>query len=72
MLSQHLVTKPVFDVLFEDYDFASSNPISIVMQDMIDLLDTHSLEKETEQLQGFYDSVRLRVEGIDQAVNEKS
>ncbi len=71
MLSQHLVTKPVFDVLFEDYDFTSSNPISIVMQNMIDLLDTHSLEKETEQLQGFYDSVKLRVEGIDNAAGKQ-
>tara|TARA_Y100001958_G_scaffold159169_1_gene159547 strand:+ start:2239 stop:7074 length:4836 start_codon:yes stop_codon:yes gene_type:complete len=71
MLSQHLVTKPVFDVLFEDYDFTASNPISVVMQDMIDLLDTHSLEKETEQLQGFYDSVKLRVEGIDNAAGKQ-
>ena len=28
MLSQHLVTKPVFDALFEDYTFAQSNPVS--------------------------------------------
>ena len=41
------------------------------MQDMIDLLDTHSLEKETEELQGFYDSVKLRVEGIDNAAGKQ-
>ena len=33
MLSQHSVTKPVFDALFEDYSFASHNPVSIVMQE---------------------------------------
>ena len=38
---------------------------------MIDLLDTHSLEKETEELQGFYDSVKLRVEGIDNAAGKQ-
>ena len=28
MLSQHLVTKPVFDALFEDYAFADQNQVS--------------------------------------------
>jgi predicted helicase len=67
MLSQHLITKPVFDVLFEDYSFAQHNPVSQVMQNMADVLDAHSLEAETERLKGFYDSVRIRAEGIDNA-----
>ena len=28
MLAQHLITKPVFDALFEGYSFASKNPMS--------------------------------------------
>jgi predicted helicase len=28
MLAQHLITKPVFDALFDDYSFASHNPVS--------------------------------------------
>ncbi|WP_413207351.1 hypothetical protein [Rhodospirillum sp. A1_3_36] len=32
MLAQHLITKPVFDALFDDYSFASHNPISQAMQ----------------------------------------
>lgn len=28
MLAQHLVTKPVFDALFENYSFSSQNPVS--------------------------------------------
>jgi predicted helicase len=67
MLSQHLITKPVFDALFEDYSFAQHNPVSQVMQKMADALDAHSLETETESLQGFYESVRMRAEGIDNA-----
>lgn len=67
MLSQHLITKPVFDALFEDYSFAQHNPVSQVMQRMVDALDAHSLESETESLQGFYESVRMRTEGIDNA-----
>jgi predicted helicase len=71
MLSQHLITKPVFDTLFTDYDFSTNNPVSKAMQAMIDLLDDHSLDKETESLEGFYDSVRLRVEGIDNAAGKQ-
>ena len=71
MLSQHLITKPVFDTLFTGYDFSTNNPVSKVMQAMIDRLDDHSLDKETERLEGFYDSVRLRVEGIDNAAGKQ-
>lgn len=67
MLCQHLITKPVFDALFEDYDFASHNPVSKVMQDMVDTLHDASLEAETEKLDGFYSSVRMRADGIDNA-----
>ena len=31
MMAQHLLTRPVFEALFEDYDFASSNPVSIAL-----------------------------------------
>ena len=67
MLAQHLITKPVFDALFEDYSFASANPVSQVMQRMLDALDEHTLEKESETLDKFYDSVRMRATGIDNA-----
>ena len=62
--------KPVFDVLFKDYDFTSSNPISIVMQDM-SISSTRTRSKRNRELQGFYDSVKLRVEGIDNAAGKQ-
>ncbi|MGH3692582.1 MAG: DEAD/DEAH box helicase [Pseudonocardiaceae bacterium] len=65
MLSQHLITKPVFDALFEGYSFAEHNPVSQVMQGMLDALDEQNLDRETETLEKFYDSVRVRAEGID-------
>src|SRR5205085_1692480 len=46
MLSQHLITKPVFDSLFEGYQFTQQNPVSISMQKMLDLLEGQALEKE--------------------------
>ena len=67
MLAQHLITKPVFDALFEDYSFAKHNPMSQAMQDVLDVLQEHHLNKEADTLQAFYDSVKLRAEGIDNA-----
>ncbi len=67
MLSQHLITKPVFDALFEDYPFSQLNPVSQVMQGMVDLLEGESIAKETAKLEKFYASVRERAAGIDNA-----
>ena len=71
MLSQHLITRPVFEALFSDYDFIGSNPVSKSMQDMIDLLDEHALDKETETLDKFYLDVAKRAEGIDNAAGKQ-
>ncbi|WP_219928786.1 DEAD/DEAH box helicase family protein [Flavobacterium album] len=67
MLSQHIITKPVFDALFEGYSFVNHNAISQSMQKMLDLLEEQSLEKDAETLQKFYDSVKMRAAGIDNA-----
>ena len=67
MLAQHLITKPVFDSLFEDYSFAKHNPMSQAMQNVLDVLQEHHLNKEADTLQAFYDSVKMRAQGIDNA-----
>jgi predicted helicase len=67
MLAQHLITKPVFDSLFSGYSFASQNPISQAMQGVLDVLHEHRLEKETGTLEAFYESVRMRADGIESA-----
>ncbi|MCZ8061768.1 type ISP restriction/modification enzyme [Silanimonas sp.] len=67
MLAQHLVTKPVFDALFDGYSFASQNPMALAMQDVLDLLGQQRLDKEVSNLEDFYASVRLRAEGITSA-----
>lgn len=71
MLAQHLITKPVFDALFEGYSFASKNPMSRAMQGVLDVLQEHRLDKEADTLQSFYDSVKLRAEGIDNAAGKQ-
>ncbi|KTT52949.1 damage-inducible protein [Pseudomonas oryzihabitans] len=67
MLAQHLVTKPVFDALFDEYSFASHNPMSKAMQGVLDALHEHHLAKEADTLERFYASVRQRAAGIDNA-----
>jgi predicted helicase len=71
MLAQHLITKPVFDSLFEGYSFAKHNPMSQAMQDVLDVLQEHQLNKEADTLQAFYDSVKMRAEGIDNAAGKQ-
>jgi predicted helicase len=65
MLSQHLITRPVFDALFEGYQFTQHNPVSVSMQNMLDVLEGQALEKETASLDKFYDNVKQRANGID-------
>ena len=71
MLAQHLITKPVFDALFEGYSFASNNPMSLAMQEVLNALQEHNIDKEADTLQKFYDSVKLRAEGIDNAAGKQ-
>ncbi len=67
MLAQHLVSRPVFDALFAGYSFAEHNPVAQTMQTMLAVLDEHALDDENAKLERFYDSVRLRAKGIDNA-----
>lgn len=67
MLAQHLITRPVFDALFKGSQFLAHNPVATTMERMLAALDTHNLDDENSTLEKFYDSVRMRVEGIDSA-----
>lgn len=71
MLAQHLITKPVFDALFEQYSFAANNPMSQAMQAVLDALHEHRLEKEADTLESFYASVKQRADGIDNAAGKQ-
>lgn len=67
MLAQHLITRPVFDALFEGYSFAKNNPVSKAMESVLGALDEHRLDKEADSLERFYESVKRRAAGIDNA-----
>lgn len=65
MLAQHMITKPVFEALFDSYSFANDNPVSRAMDAVLKVMDEQGLLKEQERLQDFYESVRVRAEGLD-------
>jgi predicted helicase len=67
MLAQHIITKPIFEALFEGYSFEKNNAVSIAMQAMLNALEQDTFEQESAALQKFYESVRKRAEGIDNA-----
>ena len=67
MIAQHLVTGPVFQALFADYDFVGSNPVSRALNRLVELLEAEGLENETRDLEPFYDSVRQRASALDNA-----
>lgn len=64
MLAQHLITRPVFKALFAGHQFTDQNPVSRAMQQVLDVLDENRIDKETRDLEKFYDSVRNRAQGI--------
>lgn len=66
MLAQHIITLPVFEALFAGAEFASSNPVSIAMEQMVERLRDYDIETTSEkrELAELYSSVRLRAEGV--------
>ncbi len=64
MLTQHIVTKPVFDALFENYAFVKKNVISKAIQDVLDTFNTQQSPEELKRLEDFNREIRYRVEGI--------
>lgn len=67
MLAQHLITKPIFDALFDEYSVVRNNPVNDAMEAIITEFSKYGFQKEQKELEAFYDSVRLRAEGIDNA-----
>jgi predicted helicase len=64
MLAQHIITRPVFDALFEGHAFTQENPVSRAIQGVLDALESAHLEKESRDLDDFYASVRNKAHGI--------
>ncbi|EJF98590.1 hypothetical protein MEI_00413 [Bartonella vinsonii subsp. arupensis Pm136co] len=64
MLAQHLVTRPVFEALFDGNEFVQNNAISQAMEKILKELDKTTIVEESKELREFYDSVKFRASGI--------
>ena len=65
MLAQHLVTQPVFDAFFENYEFSVHNPVSKIMNNVIkEIVAQDLLSNLRRSLAPFYESVQKRIRGI--------
>ena len=71
MLSQHLITKPIFEALFSEYSFVNQNPVSQAMESIVVELEKAGFTKEQENLEPLYESVRMRAEGIEKAEDKQ-
>ncbi|MDR0499362.1 MAG: DEAD/DEAH box helicase family protein [Holophagales bacterium] len=67
MLAQHLITAPVFESLFENYQFVKFNAVSNAMEVMLEILrqSKDMDQRELDKMKPFYDSVRARAKDID-------
>ena len=66
LLAQHMVTRPVFDALFAEYDFAKRNPVSQAMERMATSLSVdHGTDGELQELDNFYRSIQRRVKYVN-------
>ena len=65
MVAQHILTRPVFDALFENYDFASGNPVARALEELRGDFGEFGLENEIRDMERFYESVRRRAHGLD-------
>lgn len=72
MIAQHMITRPVFDALFERYRFVENNAVSRSMQKMLDLLEKEELDRDTEAFANFYEDVRKNVGDIDNLEGKQS
>ena len=65
MMAQHIITRPVFEAVFDSYDFAASNPVAKALDQLRADFAEFGLENEVRDLERFYESVRLRARGLD-------
>ena len=72
MLAQHIISKPVFESLFEDYSFSKDNAVSQAMEGILSIIEAQSLEEEDqEKLSALHDYVKRKVADIDNAAGKQ-
>lgn len=65
MMTQHILSRPVFEALFENYDFASGNPITRALDYLLNNFRVFEIENVTRDLEDFYENIRFRARSIN-------
>jgi predicted helicase len=64
MMAQHIITKPVFEKLFEGNKFTNDNPISKVIENVVSKIYNTKIDTENKSLEKLYQSIERRSSGI--------
>jgi len=64
MLAQHIITRPVFDTLFQGNRFTTENAVSKAMETVLAQIYDNKIDTESRTLDMFYDSVKRRAADI--------
>jgi predicted helicase len=64
MLVQHIVTKPIFDAIFDEYEFLKENPIARSFDSLASIFEVF-VDRETQALKEFYRLIKVRARGLD-------
>ena len=67
MMAQHILTRPVFEALFDSYNFTAGNPVARALNALTEDFGEFGLENETRDLKSFYENVQRRARGLDNA-----
>lgn len=67
MLSMQLVSRPVFNALFGEYEFAEKNPVSVTMNAMLDFVEGKIGQDDLKTLRNFYEDVKNRAGALKTA-----
>jgi len=64
MVVQHILTKPIFEALFYEFDFVKNDIIAKSLEEITEIFKGY-VERETKELKSFYESVKLKAQAID-------
>lgn len=62
MLTQHILTRPIFAALFQSHRFTDQNPVSRGMEAILRIIDDHAVDSEAQSLSLFYKEIEDRIQ----------
>lgn len=70
MLAQHLVTRPIFEAIFDNFYFVQKNPVSKALQKILNLLDEKNFDKDHENFEKLYEQIKNECKAMGDLKND--